>query len=291
MGNGIAHVFAQYGFPVNLVDLTDEVLQKALSAIDRNLSRQVNKSIITEDTRRDALARIRPITRISDAVNNAGLVVEAVPEIEKLKRSVFRELDQFAPPHCILATNTSSISITEIAEGTLRPDKVIGMHFMNPVPVMKLVEVIRGRHTSDETTNTVMDLARRLEKIPVEVNDAPGFISNRILMPMINEAVYALQEGVAGVAEIDQVMKLGMSHPLGPLQLADLIGLDVCLSIINVLYKGFGTEKYKTCPLLQHLVNANQMGVKTGAGFYDYTNPKEPIPKQFKIQNSKLTPI
>lgn len=271
MGNGIAHVFAQYGFNVVLVDVAEEALKKAIATITKNLQRQVDKGGITADQMKAALAGITTMSSIKDGVAKADLVVEAATENAELKLKIFKEMDEFAPAEAILASNTSSISITKIASVTKNPAKVIGMHFMNPVPVMKLVEVIRGYSTSDATTKTVMDLSRILEKQPVEVNDYPGFVANRILMPMINEAISTLHEGVAGVAEIDTVMKLGMAHPMGPLQLADFIGLDVCLSILNVLYTGFGNPKYAPCPLLVNMVQAGHRGVKTGSGFYTYT--------------------
>jgi 3-hydroxybutyryl-CoA dehydrogenase len=271
MGNGIAHVFAQYGYKVSLIDISEDALKKALNTIDKNLNRQVEKGTITTEIKQAALQNITIHTSIEQGVKEADLVVEAATENIDLKLKIFQDLDKSAPPSTVLATNTSSISITRIASVTKRPDKVIGMHFMNPVPVMKLVEVIRGYTTSDEVTKTVMDLSLKLEKIPVEVNDYPGFVANRILMPMINEAIYSLYEGVAGVNEIDTVMKLGMAHPMGPLQLADFIGLDVCLSILNVLYDGFGNGKYAPCPLLVNMVQAGHKGVKTGIGFYQYT--------------------
>jgi 3-hydroxybutyryl-CoA dehydrogenase len=271
MGNGIAHVFAQYGYTVNLIDISEDALKKAITTIGKNLERQVSKQLITEETRSKALSNITTQTDLKTGVGKADLIVEAATENEDLKLKIFSDLDAFSKPEAILASNTSSISITKIAAATKRPDKVIGMHFMNPVPVMKLVEVIRGYNTSDEVTETIMNLSRLLEKVPVEVNDYPGFVANRILMPMINEAIYSLHEGVAGVQEIDTVMKLGMAHPMGPLQLADFIGLDVCLSILNVLYTGFGNPKYAPCPLLVNMVQAGHKGVKTGSGFYQYT--------------------
>ena len=271
MGNGIAHVFAQYGFEVTLVDVVSEALDKALVTIGNNLDRQVKKGALTEDDKAATLRRIHPMTDMQNGVAGADLVVEAATENVSLKLKIFSDLDRMAPPHAILATNTSSISITRIAAATRRPAQVIGMHFMNPVPVMKLVEVIRGYATSDAVCQTVMSLSRQMEKAPVEVNDYPGFVANRILMPMINEAVYTLYEGVSGVEEIDTVMKLGMAHPMGPLQLADFIGLDVCLSILNVLHEGFGNPKYAPCPLLVNMVAAGKLGAKTGEGFYAYT--------------------
>ncbi len=272
MGNGIAHVFAMHGFPVSLVDVSTEALNKALQTISGNLDRMIKKEAITEGQKEAALANIRICTVIGEGVSNADLVVEAATENVNLKLDIFRQIDQHAPVHAILASNTSSISITKIAAATQRPEKVIGMHFMNPVPVMKLVEVIRGYSTTSEVTQAIFELSKQLGKIPVEVNDYPGFISNRILMPMINEAIYSLYEGVAGVEEIDTVMKLGMAHPMGPLQLADFIGLDVCLSILNVLHEGFGNPKYAPCPLLVNMVTAGKRGVKSGEGFYSYVH-------------------
>lgn len=271
MGNGIAHVFAQNDFPVSLIDVSPDALKKGLSTIEKNLDRQVAKEIISEAVRKSALANITIFTDIKEGVKKADLVVEAATENTELKLQIFKNLDESCEPGTILASNTSSISITKIASVTKRPDKVIGMHFMNPVPVMKLVEVIRGYATSDEVTKQVMQLSANLGKSPVEVNDYPGFVANRILMPMINEAIYTLYENVAGVNEIDTVLKLGMAHPMGPLQLADFIGLDVCLSILNVLYEGFGNPKYAPCPLLVNMVQANHKGIKTGTGFYLYT--------------------
>lgn len=271
MGNGIAHAFAMNGYDVTLVDIAPAALEKALATIAGNLDRMVKKEAITAEDKDNTLARIMTNTSMEDGVKNADLVVEAATENIDLKLQLFRLADQHAPSNTILATNTSSISITRIAAVTKRPQQVIGMHFMNPVPVMKLVEVIRGYATTDEVTETIMDLSRNLGKVPVEVNDYPGFVANRILMPMINEAIYALFEGVAGVAEIDTVMKLGMAHPMGPLQLADFIGLDVCLSILRVLHDGFGQPKYAPCPLLVNMVTAGKLGVKSGEGFYAYT--------------------
>jgi 3-hydroxybutyryl-CoA dehydrogenase len=271
MGNGIAHVFAQYGYEVSLVDVSTEVLDKALSTIRKNLDRQVAKGVLSEGEKALTLQRIHPMTDLREGAAGADLVVEAATEKVELKLKLFSDLDQYTPAHAILATNTSSISITRMASATQRPQQVIGMHFMNPVPVMKLVEVIRGYATSDEVCRTIMDIARRLEKVPVEVNDYPGFVANRILMPMINEAIYTLYEGVSGVEEIDTVMKLGMAHPMGPLQLADFIGLDVCLAILRVLHEGLGQPKYAPCPLLVNMVTAGKLGVKTGEGFYTYT--------------------
>lgn len=272
MGNGIAHVFAQHGYHVTLIDISRDALDKAVSTIEKNLGRQVEKGTITEDIKRQTLKNISTNTKPEAAVSDVSLVVEAATENIDLKLQIFRELSEKANPNAILASNTSSISITRIASVTNRPDKVIGMHFMNPVPIMKLVEVIRGYNTSDEVTARVMELSRALGKVPVEVNDYPGFVANRILMPMINEAIYSLYEGVAGVNEIDTVMKLGMAHPMGPLQLADFIGLDVCLSILRVLHDGFGNPKYAPCPLLVNMVQAGHKGVKSGSGFYQYTS-------------------
>lgn len=283
MGNGIAHVFAQNGYQVNLVDIEQSALDKAIATIQKNLDRLLQKERITEEVKNNTLKNITTFTSITDSVKEADLVVEAATENEKIKLQIFKQMDEAAPEKAILASNTSSISITKIAAVTGRPEKVIGMHFMNPVPIMKLVEIIRGYSTSDEVTETIMNLSKDLKKIPVEVNDYPGFIANRILMPMINEAVYSLYEGVAGVSEIDNVMKLGMAHPMGPLQLADFIGLDVCLSILNVLYEGFGNQKYAPCPLLVNMVMAGKLGVKSGEGFYDYSESRkaEKISKQF----------
>ena len=272
MGNGIAHVFAQSGFKVNLVDISATALEKAVATIEKNLGRLVAKEKIDEATKANTLANITTHTNLEEGVKNADLVVEAATENVDIKLKIFADLDQFTKPECILSSNTSSIPITKIGAATQRPDKVIGMHFMNPVPIMKLVEVIRGYATSDEVTNTIMETSKKLRKVPVEVNDYPGFISNRILMPMINEAIISLFEGVAGVEEIDTVMKLGMAHPMGPLQLADFIGLDVCLSIMNVLYEGFGNPKYAPCPLLVNMVTAGYLGVKSGEGFYSWSH-------------------
>jgi 3-hydroxybutyryl-CoA dehydrogenase len=270
MGNGIAHVFAQNGFKVNLVDLSQAQLDKAIATITKNLERQLTKGSITEENKSLALANIQTFNSLPDGVKNAGLVVEAATENTELKLSIFRQLDEHTNANCILATNTSSISITKIASVTKKADRVIGMHFMNPVPVMKLVEIINGYATKQEVTDTVVDLSKKLGKVPCVVKDYPGFIANRILMPMINEAIYSLYEGVAGVEEIDTVMKLGMAHPMGPLQLADFIGLDVCHSILKVLHEGFGNPKYAPCPLLVNMVTAGKLGVKSGEGFYKY---------------------
>lgn len=271
MGNGIAHVFAQNGFNVTLVDVAAAALDKALATIGKNLDRQIAKGTLTEAEKTATLSRIKPMTDLRAGVAQADLVVEAATENAALKLKIFTDADQHAPPSAILATNTSSISITQIAAATQRPTQVIGMHFMNPVPVMKLVEVIRGYATTDEVCQQIMELSKQLGKIPVEVNDYPGFVANRILMPMINEAIYTLYEGVSGVEGIDTVMKLGMAHPMGPLQLADFIGLDVCLSILRVLNDGFGNPKYAPCPLLVNMVMAGKLGVKSGEGFYTYT--------------------
>jgi len=271
MGNGIAHVFAQTGFDVTLIDVNAAQLEKAISTITKNLDRQVAKGTLTEEQKAEALSKIKTNTSISEGVDNADLVVEAATENEKLKLDIFKQMDAAAPTGCILASNTSSISITKIASVTKRPELVIGMHFMNPVPVMKLVEIINGYATSKEVNTIITELSKRLGKIPCTVNDYPGFIANRILMPMINEAIISLFEGVAGVAEIDNVMKLGMAHPMGPLQLADFIGLDVCHSILKVLHDGFGNPKYAPCPLLTNMVTAGKLGVKSGEGFYKYT--------------------
>jgi 3-hydroxybutyryl-CoA dehydrogenase len=271
MGNGIAHVFAQSGFQVVLVDVREEALVKAIDTIGRNMDRQVAKGSLSAEDKAASLARLTTTTDMKNGVSAADLVVEAATERLDLKLKIFQDLDQYCQPSCILASNTSSISITQIAAATKRSDKVIGMHFMNPVPVMKLVEVIRGYATSDEVTSTILELSKTLGKSPVEVNDYPGFVANRILMPMINESVYTLFEGVAGVSEIDTVMKLGMAHPMGPLQLADFIGLDTCLSILRVLHEGFGNPKYAPCPLLVNMVTAGHLGVKSGSGFYTYT--------------------
>ena len=270
MGNGIAHVFAMNGFPVNLVDVRKEALDKAVQTITKNLDRMVAKGAIDDVRKLATLANLKPTTDLVSGCDNADLVIEAATENVDLKLKIFQQIDSACGPETILATNTSSISITKIASVTKRADKVIGMHFMNPVPVMKLVEIIRGYATSDATTNDIMELSWKLNKTPVEVNDYPGFIANRILMPMINEAIYSLYEGVAGVTEIDTVMKLGMAHPMGPLQLADFIGLDVCLAILRVLQDGFGNPKYAPCPLLVNMVTAGYLGVKSGEGFYKY---------------------
>lgn len=271
MGNGIAHVFAQAGFSVSLIDVSTDQLNKAIATITKNFDRQIAKGTIDASVKEVALQNITPVTTLATGVQDAELVVEAATENVDLKLKIFQQMDEHAPAGCILATNTSSISITRIAAATNRPELVIGMHFMNPVPVMKLVEIINGYATKAEVTDTIVALSKQLGKVPCVVNDYPGFIANRILMPMINEAIYSLYEGVAGVEEIDTVMKLGMAHPMGPLQLADFIGLDVCLSILNVLHDGFGNPKYAPCPLLVNMVTAKKLGVKSGEGFYTYT--------------------
>lgn len=277
MGNGIAHVFAQSGFEVTLVDISADALNRALETIKKNLDRQIAKGSITEQDKTDTLARIQAETDLSKGASKADLVVEAATENPDIKKSIFRQLDESAPAACILATNTSSISITGIAAVTKRPEKVIGMHFMNPVPVMKLVEIINGYATAKEVTDVIVDTSRKLNKVPCVVNDYPGFVANRILMPMINEAIISLHEGVAGVEEIDTVMKLGMAHPMGPLQLADFIGLDVCLSILRVLHDGLGNPKYAPCPLLVNMVTAGRLGVKSGEGFYVYEKGRKEL--------------
>ena len=283
MGNGIAHTFAQCGYKVQLIDISQESLNKGMATITRNLDRMVAKEKITEADKNATLSNITTYTTIKEGVEYAGLVVEAATENLDLKLKIFKDLDELCPDDTILATNTSSISITQIAAVTSRPEMVIGMHFMNPVPIMKLVEIIRGYNTSDEVTNTIMELSKKLHKIPTEVNDYPGFVANRILMPMINEAIETLYNGVAGVKEIDTVMKLGMAHPMGPLQLADFIGLDVCLSILNVMHDGFKNPKYAPCPLLVNMVMAGKLGVKSKEGFYDYSESRkaEKVAKMF----------
>ena len=285
MGNGIAHVFAQTGFKVNLIDVSQPQLDKALATISKNLDRQLSKGTITEEAKQSCIQNITTNTSLATGVKNAQLVIEAATENEALKLKIFNEIDEFAPVDCILATNTSSISITKIAAVTKRPLNVIGMHFMNPVPVMKLVEVINGYSTAKDVTQTIIELCKKIGKVPCEVNDYPGFIANRILMPMINEAIYSLYEGVAGVEEIDTVMKLGMAHPMGPLQLADFIGLDVCHSILKVLQDGFGNPKYAPCPLLSNMVAAGVLGVKSGEGFYKYIAGSKTlvVSERFKI--------
>ena len=271
MGNGIAHVFARQGYQVHLIDVSSQQLEKAMNAIAKNLDRQLAKGMVTADEKSAALSNISTFMILADGVKNSQLVIEAATEDTELKLNIFRQMDEAAHQHCILATNTSSISITKLASVTKRPGSVIGMHFMNPVPVMKLVEVINGFATEKKVTEEIVSISKQLGKVPCVVNDFPGFIANRILMPMINEAIYSLYEGVAGVVEIDTVMKLGMAHPMGPLQLADFIGLDVCLSILNVLHEGFGNPKYAPCPLLKNMVAAGNNGIKTGEGFYSYS--------------------
>jgi 3-hydroxybutyryl-CoA dehydrogenase len=271
MGNGIAHVCIQYGLDVVLIDVASAALEKAKQVIEKNMERQVKKGILSTEQMTAALKQLQLSTQLNDSVQNCDLVIEAATEKQAVKESIFRAIDASAPQHCILATNTSSISITSLAAVTNRPDKVIGMHFMNPVPVMKLVEVINAYQTHAGVTDQILELTRRLEKVPCVVNDYPGFIANRILMPMINEAIYSLYEGVAGVESIDNIMKLGMAHPMGPLHLADFIGLDVCLSILEVLHNGFGQPKYAPCPLLVNMVKAGKLGIKSGEGFYDYS--------------------
>lgn len=283
MGNGIAHTFAQFDYKVSLVDISKDSLDQGIATITRNLDRMLSKEKISENDKKRTLANISTYTSIAKGAKNADLVVEAATEHESIKLDIFRELDKICPPKTILATNTSSIPITKIAAVTNRPKQVIGMHFMNPVPIMKLVEIIRGYNTSDDITNTVVELAKNLGKVPTEVNDYPGFVANRILMPMINEAIETLYNNVAGVGEIDTVMKLGMAHPMGPLQLADFIGLDVCLSILEVMYDGFKNPKYAPCPLLVNMVRAGKLGVKSSEGFYDYSESKkaEKVSAQF----------
>ncbi|CAZ98887.1 3-hydroxybutyryl-CoA dehydrogenase [Zobellia galactanivorans] len=283
MGNGIAHVFAQKGHKVNLIDISQDALDKGLQTITKNLDRMLAKEKITQDDKASTLQNIATFTSIKEGVTKVDVVIEAASEHLDIKLSIFKELDTLCSDDTILATNTSSISITQIAAATGRPDKVIGMHFMNPVPIMQLVEIIRGYNTSDKTTEQIMTLSTQLGKTPTEVNDYPGFVANRILMPMINEAIETLYNGVAGVAEIDTVMKLGMAHPMGPLQLADFIGLDVCLSILNVMYDGFKNPKYAPCPLLVNMVMAKKLGVKSGEGFYDYSESRkaEKVSDQF----------
>ena len=283
MGNGIAHTFAQSGFKVQLIDISEASLKKGIETISKNLDRMVAKEKIIEADKTETLGNITTFTNITAGVEYASLVVEAATENIDLKLNIFKQLDEACPEDTILATNTSSISITQIGAVTSRPEMVIGMHFMNPVPIMKLVEIIRGYNTSDEVTNTIMELSKTLGKTPTEVNDYPGFVANRILMPMLNEAIETLYNGVAGVSEIDTVMKLGMAHPMGPLQLADFIGLDICLSILNVMYDGFKNPKYAPCPLLVNMVRAGKLGVKSGEGFYDYSENRraEHVAKQF----------
>ena len=284
MGNGIAHTFAQNGFKVNLIDVSDAALKKGIATVTKNLDRQVAKEVLTEAQKNDTLLNIALLTDLKEGVSTADLVVEAASETLAIKLDIFKKLDNFCKPNTILASNTSSISITQIAAATQRAEQVIGMHFMNPVPVMKLVEIISGYSTSQETLATVTKLAEQLGKTPVPVNDYPGFVANRILMPMLNEAIETLYNGVAGVQEIDTVMKLGMAHPMGPLQLADFIGLDVCLSILEVMYDGFKNTKYAPCPLLVNMVRAGKLGIKSGEGFYDYSESRkaETVAAQFQ---------
>ena len=283
MGNGIAHTFAQFGYQVHLIDISETALNKGLATITKNLDRMVAKEKITENDKRNTVNNITTFTDLKTGVQNVELIVEAATENVDLKLKIFKDIDTFSNENTILATNTSSISITQIAAVTNRPEKVIGMHFMNPVPIMKLVEIIKGYNTTDKVMETIVDLTKKINKVPVEVNDYPGFVANRILMPMINESIETLYNGVAGVAEIDTVMKLGMAHPMGPLQLADFIGLDVCLSILNVMYDGFKNSKYAPCPLLVNMVMAGKLGVKSGEGFYDYSEHKkaEKVAKMF----------
>ena len=282
MGSGIAHCFAQYGFDVHLVDLNEDALKTAIEKIGKNLERQVNKGLLTAEDKAAALGRIQPYTDLGVALTSADLVVEAATENQDLKAKIFQQMDAAAPAHCILATNTSSLSITTLASYTQRPEKVIGMHFMNPVPVMRLVEIIKGYQTDEATLATIEDLTITIEKVPLVAADYPGFVANRILLPMINEAIETLFQGVGTVEAIDEMMKLGMGHPMGPLRLADFIGLDVCLSVLEVLHNGFGKDKYAPCPLLRNMVAAGNLGVKTKRGFYDYSeNPKQPTPLSF----------
>lgn len=284
MGNGIAHTFAQHGYKVALIDISEDSLQRALTTIEKNLDRQLAKEKISEEDKKSTLNNLQTFTEMEKGIVDVDLVVEAATENLEIKLGIFKKLDELCDEKTILASNTSSISITKIASVTSRPEKVIGMHFMNPVPIMKLVEIIRGYSTSDEVMKNIVETSKKLGKTPVEVNDYPGFVANRILMPMINEAIYSLYEGVAGVEEIDTVMKLGMAHPMGPLQLADFIGLDVCLSILEVLYSGFGNQKYAPCPLLVNMVIAGKLGVKSKEGFYDYSSGSKElsVSKSFK---------
>ena len=286
MGNGIVHVFAQNGFDVQVIDVNREQLEKAILTIQKNFDRQIAKGVFTEEEKNKAISRITAHQEMAKGLREASLVVEAATENTSLKLKIFKELDELAPADCILATNTSSISISKIAAATKRQGKVIGMHFMNPVPVMKLVEVINGYGTSPETTAAIVDLTRKINKVPCVVNDYPGFIANRILMPMINEAIYSLFEGVAGVQEIDTVMKLGMAHPMGPLQLADFIGLDVCMAILQVMQDGFGNPKYAPCPLLINMVTAGFLGAKSGEGFYEYTEGRKELAVSSRFRRS-----
>lgn len=285
MGNGIAHVFAQFGYQVSLIDINKEALEKSLQTISKNFDRQIAKDLFSEREKEKAIKNISTYTQIAEGVKEADLVIEAATENSNLKLDIFRELNKACPEKTIFASNTSSVSITKLGAVTNRPEKVIGMHFMNPVPIMKLVEVIKGYSTSEEVVSSIMDLSRSLEKEPVQVRDYPGFVANRILMPMINEAIYTLYEGVAGVEEIDKIIKLGMAHPMGPLQLADFIGLDVCLSILRVLHEGFGNSKYAPCPLLVNMVEAGFLGTKTGEGFYEYTKGSKEIRESKRIRD------
>jgi|SRR5690554_202773 len=287
MGNGIAHVFAQYGFQVSLVDVDEKALDRALRTISKNLDRQLSKGLLSEMQKDRALEKIVVFTKLQDGVQDTDLVIEAATENEALKLKIFRDLDQYCPEKTLLASNTSSLSITRLASATNRPDKVVGMHFMNPVPMMKLVEVIRGYSTSEGTVSSIVALSQKLDKEPVVVNDYPGFVANRILMPMINEAIYTLYEGVAGVEETDSIMKLGMAHPMGPLQLADFIGLDVCLAILRVLHTGFGNPKYAPCPLLVNMVEAGALGRKSGEGFYQYKQDSKELQVSSKFNTDQ----
>lgn len=288
MGNGIAHVFAQFGYGVSLIDVNAQALEKAMATITKNFDRQIAKGSLKEEDKTAALANIKTFTKLEDGVKQADLVIEAATENVNIKLDIFKQLCELCDENTILASNTSSISITKIASATKRADKVIGMHFMNPVPVMKLVEVIRGYSTSDEITSLIMETSKKLGKVPVEVNDYPGFVSNRVLMPMINEAIFTLYEGVAGVTEIDTVMKLGMAHPMGPLQLADFIGLDVCLNILNVLYLGFGNPKYAPCPLLVNMVASGNLGAKSGRGFYEHASANKELVVAERFRKKEL---
>ena len=282
MGSGIAHCFGQFGFDIKLVDLNEDALKKALEKIGKNLDRQVNKGILTIEDKAAALNRIKTYTDLNLAISSADLVIEAATENQALKAKIFQQIDEAAPAHCILASNTSSLSITTLASYTKRPEKVIGMHFMNPVPVMRLVEIIKGYQTDEATLSAIEELTKAIEKVPLVAADYPGFVANRILLPMINEAIETLFQGVGTVETIDEMMKLGMGHPMGPLRLADFIGLDVCLSVLEVLHQGFGKDKYAPCPLLRNMVASGNLGVKTKRGFYDYSqNPKQPVPLTF----------
>ncbi len=288
MGNGIAHVFAQYGYQVNLIDVNPDALKRALETIGKNLDRMVAKGTISEETKINTLSNLSTFTDLKDGVKDADLVIEAATENPEVKKKIFKDLGTFTHPEAILATNTSSISITEIGAASGRANKVIGMHFMNPVPMMKLVEVIKGYQTDDVVCDIIIELSKKIEKVPTLVNDYPGFVANRILMPMINEAIYTLFEGIAGVEEIDTVMKLGMAHPMGPLQLADFIGLDVCLAILEVLHEGFGNPKYAPCPLLVKMVTAGELGVKTKRGFYDYSHGTKDLKLSYYFSRLKI---